>query len=45
MVIPASDIPIDARPEGMTETDAVGFWWRADDNVEVVLAPLPAAAP
>ena len=45
VVIPASDIPIDARPEGMTETDAVGFWWRADDNVEVVLAPLPAAAP
>ena len=45
VVIPASDIPIDARPEGMTESDAVGFWWRADDNVEVVLAPLPAAAP
>ncbi|GAA0486637.1 hypothetical protein [Microbacterium aurantiacum] len=45
VVIPASDIPVDARPEGMTETDAVGFWWRADDNVEVVLAPLPAAAP
>lgn len=45
VVIPASDIPVDARPEGMTETDAVGFWWRADDNVEVVLAPLSAATP
>ncbi|MEV8274678.1 hypothetical protein [Microbacterium sp. NPDC077184] len=45
VVIPASDIPADDRPEGMTETDAVGFWWRADDNVEVVLAPLPATAP
>lgn len=45
VVVPASDIPVGDRPEGMTETDAVGFWWRADDNVEVVLAPLPATAP
>ncbi|MDN3497125.1 hypothetical protein QL996_14375 [Planococcus sp. APC 4015] len=39
LTVPYSDLPEDERPPGMTDDELLGFWWRSDDRVEIVLVP------
>ena len=37
VTLPYRAIEADERPEGFTPDHRIGFWWRADDSVTVLL--------
>ena len=43
--VPFASIPADERPAGMTEDQRVGFWWRGDRAVTVLLGDDPLRGP
>lgn len=45
VLVPFGDLPDDKRPPGMTADQSVGFHWRGDARLDVLLGPSPDAAP
>jgi hypothetical protein len=41
VTLPSELIEPDERPPGLGPSDLIGFWWRADDSVTVLIAPAP----